>query len=760
MKKHKTRPSRNPRSGAPARKLPLLPLGALAAGFGLAGFAVAQTTPAAEPAKAETVLPVIKATGSVEREGKEGVQATTTRIGKGLQELRDVPQSITVVTEKLIDDRNLDTLKDVLRNTSGISFLAAEGGEEDIRLRGFPLQATGDVFVDAMRDPAFYERDTFFYDRVEVLRGSASMLFGRGSTGGAVNQVSKVPRLINEHQVDLTVGNHNSVRLVGDFNLKLGEETALRIGAMANKADNDGSGNAVEKKGVAATIRTGIGSRSEFSLSGYFLDNTNGMNYGMPFIRPNATSTVAETTLLPLDPKAYYGMASDYNDGSATTLSATHIYRFDRDSELTTKLRKGKYERDQRSGTVRFANAATQPDRTAVTLETFGPNTVINRGTHNKVQDMDTLFFQSDFSGKFNALGTRHEVQAGVDYAQEKKWVFAARSAAQGGVNLTKPTTTVGTPGDGAYVDESARVWRTNNDYKSDGFGLYAQDLVTIAPMWKVLLGLRYDRLTGDYNTYAIPNNAEGPTTTTSYRMKISEVSKRAGLLFQPSPTMSFHLSGATSFNTSGDSYSLSAANVDIPPEQSINVEFGGKFDLADGRYSASFGIFRTTKLHERNTDPLINLVTLSGKRHVAGLDINLAGRLTSEWEAFASYTWMPVANIDIGAAGAEGQGTRPSLTPEHSGSIWTTYQVTPALRLGGGIKARSSMAPLRNPGYKAPAFVVGDLMAEYKVWQDQLTLKLNVSNVTNKLYGDTLYPGHYLPGAGRLIELTASWKF
>ena len=117
-------------------------------------------------------------------EGKDSVRATETTIGKGKQQLRDIPQSVTVVTERLIDDRNLDTVKEALKNTAGITFLAAEGGEEDIRLRGFALQSTGDMFIDGMRDPAFYERDTFNLDRMEVLRGSASMLFGRGSTGG------------------------------------------------------------------------------------------------------------------------------------------------------------------------------------------------------------------------------------------------------------------------------------------------------------------------------------------------------------------------------------------------------------------------------------------------------------------------------------------------------------------------------------------------------------------------------------------------
>jgi catecholate siderophore receptor len=303
-------------------------------------------------------------------------------------------------------------------------------------------------------------------------------------------------------------------------------------------------------------------------------------------------------------------------------------------------------------------------------------------------------------------------------------------------------------------------VLRTSNDYRSDGAGVYVQDLVQIAPAWKLLVGLRYDALTGTYNSYAIPNAAAGPETVTSYRMKVSEWSKRLGLLFQPTPLMSFHFSAATSFNTSGDAYSLSAANVDIPPEQAINLELGAKLDSEDGKISARASAFRSTKLHERNTDPLVNLVTLSGKRHVAGIDMDVAGRITPAWEVYASYMWLPVATIDQGVAGSEGQGTRPSLTPEHSGTVWTTWQMTPRLRVGAGVNLRSSQTPIRNPGWAAPGFVTGDLMAEYQLIQRQLTLKFNVSNVSNKLYADALYTGHYIPGAGRLMQLTASWRY
>jgi catecholate siderophore receptor len=352
-------------------------------------------------------------------------------------------------------------------------------------------------------------------------------------------------------------------------------------------------------------------------------------------------------------------------------------------------------------------------------------------------------------------------VQAGLDFAQEEKTVFLALNAAQGGVVPIKPITTIGTPNDGAWVDESLRSFRVGNQYESGAQGAYLQDLVQIHPEWKLLLGLRYDRLRGDYTANAMPNNAPAPVTSTNYRMKISEWSQRAGVLFQPNERMSFHLGAATSFNTSGDAYSLSPANVDIPPEQAMNVEAGAKIDSADGRFSSRFAVFRSTKLHERNTDPLINIVTLSGRRHVAGFEMDLAGRLTPQWETFLSYVWMPIARIDESSATrGEIEGDRPSLTPRHSGSVWTTYQLTPTLRVGGGLNWRSSVAPLRNPGFLAPGFVVGELMAEYQFIPNRLVFKGNLSNVTNKRYADTLYPGHYLPGAGRLFQLTGSYKF
>ena len=737
--------------------------------------AMAQQAPSSQtPSGADKTLKQVTVKEKAEApEGKDSVRATTTSIGKGNQELRNIPQSITVVTEKLIDDRNLDNLKDVLRNTAGVTFQAAEGGEEDIRLRGFSLATTGDLFIDGMRDPAFYDRDTFNNDRVELLRGSASMLFGRGSTGGAVNQVSKLPRLITEHEVTTTLGSHNYVRVLGDFNIQTGESAALRINAMANKADNNGSGSSTDKKGIAAAYRLGIGERNEFQASAYYLDNKNGINYGLPWIKPKSTDTSAANTLIPnIDPTTYYGLASDRNYGTAQWVNLKHTHRFDVDSELQTQLRKGSFTRDLRASTIRFAGQAAVAgaplfNPVAVDIGNLNANTVFNRGTPLKVQDVDTLHFQSDFNAKFSALGVKHEVVTGVDFAREKKFVYATRTAAQGGVDLLKTQTRYGTPNDGVEVNEDARVFRPGNEFTSNNIGVYGQDLIQVAKDWKLLLGLRYDSMKGNYSAYAIPAAAPGPVTTTAYEQVIGATSKRLGLLYQPNPLQSFHFSYGTSFNTSGDVYSYNAQSANTPPESSENIELGAKIDSADKQFSTRLALFRSTKNNERNADPdtAATRLLLSGKRHSAGFEVDITGKINAKWEVYGSYMWMPVAVVDVAASTATTVGNRvgdrPGLSPRHSGTIWSTYQLTPKFRFGGGINFRSAQSPadVTAPAWEAPSFTTVDLLAEYIV-NDRVTVKANINNVANTLYADSLYRSHYVPGAGRMVYAGMSVKF
>jgi catecholate siderophore receptor len=767
----------------------LLPLGAIAAGFGLFHVAASAQTapaPAASTAQAETTMQPISVKAKVETDATS-VRATTSTIGKGNQDLRDIPQSVTVVTEKLIEDRRIDTLREALHQTAGITFQAAEGGEEDIRLRGFSLAASGDIYVDSLRDPAFYERDTFSFDRIELLRGSASMLFGRGSTGGVVNQVSKQAFLANASQVDFTLGTGSFMRFTGDFNVKLSDTSAARINVMNTSATGHGGNDKVDKQGLAPTIRWGIGTADEFYVSGYYLRNNNGVNYGMPWLRTGSPTSANPSGLIEgVAPNAYYGAASDYNAGGAALATLGHTHRFADGGQLKSALRQGRYDRDQRASTIRFrplnalpgscqtpfVEGSTTTRETGIfpTAATITDATELCRGTNNKVQDMTTTYAQSDYSNSFTRFGMKHELLTGVDLAHEVFHNYAMVVPAGTTLDKNAPFTTIGSPNDGSGgVDEAARLKRRSGAFDAKAAGIYVQDLVQVAPSWKVLGGLRWDYFKGAYQTFQTADGGAVPVATqlTDRGRSDSLWSKRVGVLYQPSDALSFHFSYGTSFNTSGDTYQYDDQTKNTPPEGSENLELGAKLDALDGRLSTRLAVFRSTKTNERNRDPdsAATQALLSGKRHSAGVELDLAGRITPAWEVFGSYAWTPVARIDIGAPGSvagvgEGAGTRSALTPRHSGTIWTTYQVTRSIRLGGGLNARSSQTPNRNPaGIVAPSFVTGDLMAEVAL-NEAVALKLNATNVTNKLYADSLYTGHYIPGAGRAVQLTMTARF
>ena len=774
----KTRPRPATEGASTTRRL--LPLGALAAGFGLLQLPALAQVPAAAPAASapsgrETTMPAIAVTAKPETDATS-LRATTTTVGRGNQEQRDIPQSVTVVTERLMEDRQVDTLNQALRLMGGISFMAAEGGEQDIRLRGFSI--SNDIFLDTIRDPGFYDRDTFDFERIELLRGSASMLFGRGSTGGVVNQVSKQAFLDNANIVNFTAGSYGFLRFTGDFNIQTSETAAVRINLMRNTADNNG--NAIDKEGAALNFRWGIGTPDEFYASLFYLNNDNGINYGLPWLRKSSTQANANpSVLIPgLNPNnLYYGAPSDYNAGGASYATLGWQHRFDDGGELRTALRYGYYDRDQRASLIRFcqnnaANANPDCPRTPQGLDTISDATLLTRGTQNKVQDMTTTYLQVDYTNRFDWFGVNNEVLAGMDLAHEDFSGYAMVLPPGVTLNKNSPRTTIGTPDNGyGWVDESLRIQRQQAAFDARAAGIFAQDLIQVADYWKVLLGLRYDYFRGSYQSFQTASSGNVPvgTVTADRRRTEGLWSERFGVLYQPDPNSSYYFSYGTSFNTSGDTYAYDLPGSNTPPEQSRNIELGTYLNLLDNRLSLRASIFNITKYNERNRDSPsgtpIEEYLLSGRRHATGIDFDLAGRITPLWDVFVSYAWIPIAEIDEGNAdgttiGGELVGQRPSLTPRNSGSVWTTYQVLPQLRLGGGITFRSSQTPNRNPqGIAAPSFVTGDLMAQYE-FSDAVALMLNVTNVTNHYYADSLYTGHYIPGAPRNVQATLTVRF
>ena len=759
-----------PRRPDPGIQLPSVPLGALAAGFGLGLLAGPSFAQAPVPADRDTELPTVTIRASPEESARETLQTTTTTIGKGTQEIRDVPQAMSVVTEKLIDDAKLDTLKQTLHYTSGITFAATENGtDQDIRLRGFPVATTGDLLLDGMRDPSQYDRDTFNYDRIEILRGSASMIYGRGSTGGIINQVTKKPALINLSEVIVTGGTGDYYRLTGDLNVRTGEHAAFRLNAMATRAYNHGA--KIDKRGVSPSYTWGLGTGDEVNLSLFYLDVDNIPMSNLRYLRGSIADDIR--------PRNFYGTRSDFLTGDAAFGQLSWRHRLNGGGEIRSQLRAGIYHRSAWGTTAGYcsnpltATGSCPEGSFPVTAQTLTADTAMTRsGLTPRKDRFKAVYAQSDYNRIHKWFGLNHEVLAGVDLSYETVDRFSSFGNVR--ANYNKGGTHVGTPNDGART-LSVPMWRPSSDYNATTVGVFAQDLISLTPTWKLLGGIRVDRFEADNGqiNYATNNNViSSSKTKITYDALFSH---RWGLLYQPTPFQSYHVSFGTSFNTSADTYQYTTPAVaEVPAERSRNLELGAKLDWLDGALSTRFAVFRTDKYNERTLDVDFSRssYTLSGQRHSQGIDLEVVGKLTRKLELYMSYTWVQKAIIDRAGIIMDNSGTitdptgQPvGLSPKHSGAIWLGYQALPQLRVGVGVRGAAENRPLTGgtgaalQSVKAPGYVAYDAMAEYRFNED-LFLQLNINNLTDKVYGDQLYPSFYVPGEGRTVRLSLGARF
>ena len=718
----------------PASENALLPLGALMLAASVSAWA--QSLPAETP-DSKTLAPVT-VTGTRNR-AAQTYQSGVTSVGKMPLAAKDIPQSLTIVNEKLLHDQGKDNLKSALENVVGITFEAAEGGRvgDNIRLRGF--SAAGDIYLDGMRDIAQYNRDTFNIDRVEVLRGAASMLFGRGSTGGVINQVNKQPRLITEHEVNATIGTQGYQRLQGDFNFKLAGDAALRINAMTTDSHGRGdiAGAQTHRRGLALDYRWGIGTADEFQVSYSHLHYNDRPDWGFAWLNDRPAPSPTN--------KFWYGLDSDFQNDKADVLTLSHTHRWADGSSLKTAVRDGYYSR---------AMWATQSSFAAgTTIFNLNPNTVVTRRTNAKSGEEHHSFFQIDYITSAHWFGLKNSILVGGEYAVEN----SSRSTYPN-IAATKAPTTVGNPNSAGL--SSNLVDRFATRFKATTLGLYVQDTIELTPHWKLVGGLRVDRFAGDYDRSgnALPNNTPLSRSDTL-------LSKRLGLMYQPTQEVSYYAAYGTSFNTSGDLYQFDPQTANTPPESSRNIEIGAKWELLDGDLSLRTALARTDKYNERNTDidTANNSFLLSGQRHTDALEFEVAGRINPQWDVFAGLGFLR-AVIDKSGSNAAGQaevGKNPGLSPTRQATLFTTYRIADKWRIGGGLTAVSQNKPANSvtSTNRAPGYAKVDALLEYATNQGN-TVKLNIDNLFDKVYFNSLYRGFAAPGLERSVRVTLTSKF
>jgi catecholate siderophore receptor len=688
--------------------------------------------------------------------------------------MRDIPQFINTVPQSVIHAQGATTLQDALRNVPGISYAAAEGGTQSnmvLYLRGFPVNQ--DLYLDGVRDLGEYNRDLFATESVEVLKGPSSLMFGRGSTGGLINQTSKVADLLPRKDVEVTVGSFDKKRLTGDVNVRTGELSAFRLVALVEDSGYYRYPQGDEKVGIAPSLRWGIGGATEVMLSYYYLKTSNVTDYGQPTIYRSPTGAQAPIGFqgfAPIDARKYYGYAKhDFADYETNIGTFRIDHRFSDAVSIRNTLRIANYKRQSESTIPSIA--ATDANGAAVTAATPAELLLVTRNHdtgRTRDNSDDSIINQTDVIWKFDGLGMKHQMLTGLELSREKlnRWNYTLDAdPATAGTQAPTSTTPLLNPDPNTTLSYT-KVPNLRGESSGDVIALVVQDQMEISKQWKALLGARLEQFSADAKTTSIVTGAPaaGPFGRTD-----TMFSGRVGLIWQPSDPQSYYVSFANSFNPSGEMgvYSgtaqtnLSLVNETLDPEENRNYEIGAQWDLGRG-IQVRGALFRTTKINQRINDSVTNTTILGGERRVDGMELQVSGQITSNWDLYASGALMDgkIVSASNGTA-----GNKPLGVPDSVANVWTIYRLGGGFEVGGGLNYNSgSWLTDVNSGpnsAKIPSYVVFDATAAYV--QRKYEIRLNVYNLTDELYyvgGYQNSPSRVLPGVPLSAALTMRYSF
>ena len=728
-----------------------LPLSLRAATLALVfGAANAQTAPGAEPAQStETSLPKIKATATEERDNS---RASTG--GKFDTPLRDVPQSITVLDRKMLDTQAAASLKDALRNVPGITLGAGEGGVigDNINLRGF--SARTDVYLDGMRDRGQYTRDVFALQAVEVLKGPSSMLFGRGSTGGVINQISKKPDLRERGELGATIGTDGYYRATADFNHALSDNAAFRVAAGGPSVESTRAVSKNEDYGIAPTLRLGIGTPTEITVAALVQRNRDIPDYGFPFVTTAGAGTVRKPIAAPAH--NYYGYTDDRFNQDVNLLSLTLQHKPSADTTIRTRLQVSDNRTDARAnplGTVVRAGGGV-PSLADDLNDLSAP-----RSTRERRLKDTSLISQTDVTTRATLSGLAHQFTAGVELARERSrddryaWNTAAADAL---INLGSPVY--------EGISGTHALTRTATT-QADTLAVYVNDQIELSPQWKLVGGVRNERFRvhSELVKYTLPPGFPVDTTEAASPKSETMWSPRAGLLFQPDEAQTYYASYGTSFNPSAEFVTQSASTAALRAERNRSFELGAKLDLLDGELSLNAALFRVEKTNPRTQDAAGTQVT-EGMIRVDGAELGVTGRLSPQWEVFAGYTFLDAkiaespqigTGVDLGIAD---QGKTAPNAPRHNATLWTTYRLTPQWELGGGAQFASERWLNNFETAKVDGYTRWDATVAYlqKSWE----LRLNLQNLSDAVYFEASSAGRATPVRGRTALVSGLIRF
>ena len=673
------------------------------------------------------VLEIHAAAESVEVRDEARLSVSST---KYTQPLLDTPQTINVISKNVIEEQGATTLRDVLKNVPGLTITAGEGGNpagDNLTLRGF--SARNDIFIDGVRDLSPQSRDPFNLEQVEVVKGPGSAYTGRGSTGGSINLLNKLPGLSKGFSGTLDFGTDSTRRATADINLPLGSSVGFRLNALAHRSGVAGR-DVVEFKrwGVAPALTFGLGKPTRFTVSYYKLKQDNISDYGIPWV-PVTNNALVEfrDRPAPVPRNTFYGLRDrDFEKLNTDLVTLKFEHDFNDGLSLRNQLRYANSSRDSMATPPRFAN---------------NNSTAINREMRSWVTADKVWDNQTDLVARFNTGKIEHALVTGVDFTRENN-TRVTRTAPNMLTTLLNPD-----PDDvftGAITTSSII-----GDVTANSQAVYLFDTAKLGQRWELNGGLRWDRFAAD-----------GITTTGIPVSRVDRMlSGRAGVVFKPLPQGAVYASYGTSLNPSLEGLSYNTANTVIDPEKTYTIETGSKWDFFGGRMLLSGAVFRVEKLNARTPGVLPGdpPQVLEGRQRVDGAELSVEGNVTRAWQVLAGYTFLDSETVESNTPAEIGK--QLVNTPRNSFNVWSTYRLPSGFHFGGGARFVDRRFGNTINTRVVDAYWTFDLMASYPL-TEHIDLKLNLYNLTDKFYFDRIGGGHVVPGPGRAAMLSTSFRF
>ena len=629
-----------------------------------------------------------------------GVRSTSTAT-KTPTDIKDIPQALTVISESQIEDQNLRSISDVMLYVPGASSGSGEGNRDTIVLRG--NNSTADFFVDGIRDDVQYFRDFYSIDRIEVLRGSNAMIFGRGGGGGIVNRVTKRSSLNPYREFSLSGDSEGGVRVTGDVDQPLGQSAGLRINSVYENGESFRRHVDLERYGINPSLGVMVGSDTRIDLSYEYFHDRRTADRGVPADGSEPLEGFDSNFFG--DPDDSFAKV-DVNVG---TFAIEH--KFSEALTLRNRTLFGDYDKFYQNIYPSDLNEATR----LVTLGAY----------HNRTKRRN-LFSQTDLIWQNKLGGIDQTLLVGFEVGRQKSRNFRETgifAPGQNIVGLDDPTIDVDVIFANAGSDANNRAWATVA-------AVYFQDQIRISPMFEIVAGLRFDSFKLKVD------DLHGPGSEFSRSDDL--LSPRLGVIFKPMANLSLYANyGRSYLPQSGDQFSgLTVTTETLKPERFDNYELGAKWEPIAGLL-ATAAVYQLDRTNTRATDPLNPAVTvLTGAQRSRGLELGLERSVSDRWQISAGYAWQKAKVTRRTTACTSGDCEVP-LVPRHTFSLWNRYDVTDALGLGLGVIARSKSFTSIGNSVKLPGYARVDAAVFYE-FAKGIEAQLNVENIFNADYFTT----------------------